>query len=69
MVEAGRVVERGTHDELLDAGGRYAALYRTQFADADEPVDEPAELPTLVPNSRVPNSRVPHRAGHLRAVR
>jgi ABC-type multidrug transport system fused ATPase/permease subunit len=32
VVEGGRVVERGTHDELLGAGGRYAALYRTQFA-------------------------------------
>jgi ABC-type multidrug transport system fused ATPase/permease subunit len=32
VVEHGRVVERGTHDGLLAAGGRYAALYRTQFA-------------------------------------
>ena len=32
VVEGGRVVERGTHDGLLAAGGRYAALYRTQFA-------------------------------------
>ncbi|MEU5704249.1 ABC transporter ATP-binding protein [Streptomyces aurantiacus] len=31
VVEAGRIVERGTHDELLTAGGRYAELYRTQF--------------------------------------
>jgi ABC-type multidrug transport system fused ATPase/permease subunit len=35
VVEDGRVVERGTHTDLLDAGGRYAELYRTQFADAD----------------------------------
>ncbi|MFC9787295.1 ABC transporter ATP-binding protein [Rhodococcus sp. NPDC127528] len=33
VVEAGRVVERGTHSELLAAGGRYEELYRTQFAD------------------------------------
>ena len=34
VVEAGRIVERGTHTELLAAGGRYAELYRTQFSDA-----------------------------------
>ncbi|NUS62377.1 MAG: ABC transporter ATP-binding protein [Saccharothrix sp.] len=33
VVEAGRVVERGTHAELLAAGGRYEELYRTQFAE------------------------------------
>jgi ABC-type multidrug transport system fused ATPase/permease subunit len=31
VVEAGRIVERGTHDQLLTADGRYAELYRTQF--------------------------------------
>ena len=33
VVENGSIVERGTHTELLAAGGRYAELYRTQFAD------------------------------------
>ncbi len=33
VVEGGRVVERGTHEVLLAAGGRYATLYRTQFAE------------------------------------
>ncbi|MFJ6048469.1 ABC transporter ATP-binding protein [Streptomyces sp. NPDC092307] len=35
VVEDGRIVERGTHTELLAAGGRYEELYRTQFAVSD----------------------------------
>ncbi|PWK71018.1 ABC-type multidrug transport system fused ATPase/permease subunit [Streptomyces sp. CG 926] len=35
VVENGRIVERGTHTELLAAGGRYEELYRTQFAVSD----------------------------------
>jgi ATP-binding cassette, subfamily B, bacterial len=34
VVEDGQIVERGTHTELLVADGRYAELYRTQFAEA-----------------------------------
>ncbi len=33
VVEGGAIVERGTHDELLRAGGRYADLSRRQFRD------------------------------------
>jgi ATP-binding cassette subfamily B protein len=32
MLEHGRIVERGTHRELLAANGHYAALYHSQFA-------------------------------------
>ncbi len=35
VIEGGRVVERGRHDELLQAGGSYAVLYRTQFASQE----------------------------------
>ncbi len=31
VVDKGRIVQRGRHDELLDEGGLYAELYRTQF--------------------------------------
>jgi ATP-binding cassette, subfamily B, bacterial len=32
VVDAGQITERGTHAELLEAGGLYADLYHTQFA-------------------------------------
>ncbi|WP_326764739.1 ABC transporter ATP-binding protein/permease [Streptomyces sp. NBC_01591] len=41
VVENGQIVERGTHEELLAAGGRYEELYRTQF---ENPGAEHAEL-------------------------
>ena len=31
VVDQGQIVERGTHDELLALGGRYAELYQRQF--------------------------------------
>lgn len=33
VLHEGRIVESGTHQSLLDAGGRYADLYRMQFSD------------------------------------
>ncbi|GAA1005828.1 MULTISPECIES: ABC transporter ATP-binding protein [Streptomyces] len=39
VMENGSIVEQGSHDELLAAGGAYARLYRAQFAQAVAEVD------------------------------
>jgi ATP-binding cassette subfamily B protein len=41
VIEGGRVVEQGSHDELVSAGGRYAAMFGLQasrFADSEDEV-------------------------------
>ncbi len=37
VIEAGRIVERGTHEELMEKAGVYANLYIRQFRDPDSP--------------------------------
>jgi ATP-binding cassette subfamily B protein len=57
VINEGRIVERGDHDELIAAGGLYSELYRTQFerqesssgSPAGEPIESAAELPTESP--------------------
>ncbi|CAB3391501.1 ABC transporter ATP-binding protein [Kyrpidia spormannii] len=46
VIDGGRVVEKGTHRELLARGGLYARLYAEQFADqeAGQPVDGESAL-------------------------
>lgn len=46
VMDHGRVAEDGTHDELLDLGGRYAALWRTFVGEGIEGLgeDEPAAV-------------------------
>ena len=44
VVDDGRVVQSGTHRELIAAGGLYSELYRTQFEHQD--TEPPVTVPT-----------------------
>ncbi|MEL6408335.1 MAG: ABC transporter ATP-binding protein [Chloroflexota bacterium] len=40
VMQAGEIIEDGSHDELLEAGGMYATLYYRQYTDPDASIDE-----------------------------
>jgi ATP-binding cassette subfamily B protein len=57
VMDGGRIVERGRHDDLVAAGGLYAELYRTQFAVAGSPAPpfaDDIEIVTVPPASIEP---------------
>jgi ATP-binding cassette subfamily B protein len=59
VVDSGRVVQAGRHEELLAAGGLYAELYRTQFAAKPDGVGGPepsAPTPRAEPARGVPTA-------------
>jgi ABC-type multidrug transport system fused ATPase/permease subunit len=45
VIDEGRVVEQGTHDELIANGGLYSRLYELQFRGEEE--ESPRELVTV----------------------
>jgi ATP-binding cassette, subfamily B, multidrug efflux pump len=47
VVEGGAIVERGTHDALMRAGGRYADLARRQFRDTPAVEPSPSDSVTV----------------------
>jgi ATP-binding cassette subfamily B protein len=40
VLDEGTIAERGTHRDLLERGGRYAAMYRRQLLEEELEVDE-----------------------------
>lgn len=54
MMENGRIVEQGTHDQLVAADGAYARLYRSQFTGAVITDEVPAPPPGGAPAERLP---------------
>jgi ATP-binding cassette subfamily B protein len=45
VVNDGRIVEQGSHAELMAAGGLYSELYRTQLEGVDSEPSSPAPIP------------------------
>ncbi len=64
VLEGGEIVERGTHDELLAANGRYKQLYDKQYKFERDQFINPGEDFTPAPEQPVP-ARPPQRVSAL----
>src|SRR5262249_11819836 len=68
VMEHGRIVEQGTHDSLLAAGGAYAALYNAQFLGALDDEELGEGLGEGLTPARTWPARAPGTEGRPRAV-
>ena len=65
VIEAGEIVERGTHPALLAAGGRYRQLHDKQYALETDRFVNPGEDFTPEPEAPAPPPRTPVAPGRL----
>lgn len=66
VLEGGRIVERGDHQTLMGAGGRYEQLYRTQFM-RDDASGSPSNAATVAEHPAATSRDDAHReaVGHM----
>jgi ABC-type multidrug transport system fused ATPase/permease subunit len=69
VMEQGRIVERGTHEELYDLRGRYYDLYTKQHGLETNLFLAPGEGDTIVENSNGNSSKEPADPDALRVIR
>jgi subfamily B ATP-binding cassette protein MsbA len=62
VMEEGRIIERGTHDELLAANGRYRQLYDKQYHIEHDQIINPGEDFLPVPEPEAAPARAPRQA-------
>ena len=55
VLDHGRIVEQGSHDDLMARGGHYSELYNTYFRH-QSPDYRP---PEIRPTNRIPRTRMP----------
>ena len=64
-MDKGKIVELGTHDELLAKGGYYANLYQVQFSTESQDAIAKARLETLMDTSYEVRTRLNPTIGFL----